>query len=81
EPISYNTLVQKEASIKKKELEKELAELQAITRITTNHEYYKNFSSQAFNIQKSIKTQDIRLDNLKRHVASQRKSQDKKKIA
>ncbi|CAG8787113.1 21457_t:CDS:1, partial [Dentiscutata erythropus] len=46
EPIFYNAIAQKEASAKKKELEKELAELQAISRIITNPEYYKSFSSQ-----------------------------------
>ncbi|CAG8769570.1 22130_t:CDS:1, partial [Dentiscutata erythropus] len=71
ELISCNAIAQKE----KKELEKELAKLQAITRITTNPEYYKSFSFQVFNIQRNIKSQDDWLDKLKRHAASQRKSQ------
>ncbi|CAG8814822.1 9076_t:CDS:1, partial [Gigaspora rosea] len=71
---------QKEASAKKKELEKELAELQAMSRITTNPEYYKSFSSQVSDIEKNIKSQDVRLEKLKRHAASQRKSQEKKKL-
>ncbi|CAG8518593.1 346_t:CDS:2, partial [Dentiscutata heterogama] len=60
EPISYNAVAQKEAFAKKKELEKELVELQAMTRITTNPEYYRSFSSQVSDIQKSIKSQDVR---------------------
>ncbi|RIB13807.1 hypothetical protein C2G38_2040688 [Gigaspora rosea] len=55
EPISYNAIAQKEASAKKKELEKELAELQAMSKITTNPEYYKSFSSQVSYIEKISK--------------------------
>ncbi|CAG8754196.1 3862_t:CDS:2 [Dentiscutata erythropus] len=69
EPISYNAIAQKEVFAKKKELEKELAELQAMSRIITNPEYYKSFSSQISDIEKNIKSQDIRLEKLKRHAA------------
>ncbi|CAG8659484.1 23044_t:CDS:2 [Dentiscutata erythropus] len=62
--IFYNAIVQKEASAKKKELKKELPKLQAITKITTNPEYY---SFQISDIQKNIKSQDNRLNKLKRH--------------
>ncbi|RIB06424.1 hypothetical protein C2G38_2217139 [Gigaspora rosea] len=78
EQIHYNTIVQKAATAKKKELEKELNELQNMARIITNPEYRRNFSSQISDLKKSIKDQDIRLENLKKHAASHRKSQEKK---
>ncbi|CAG8694729.1 22219_t:CDS:1, partial [Gigaspora rosea] len=66
------------ATTKKKELEKELNELQDMARITTNPEYCRNFFSQISDVKKSIKNQNIQLENLRRHAASQRKSQEKK---
>ncbi|CAG8547512.1 18008_t:CDS:2 [Racocetra fulgida] len=52
EQIHYNAVAQKAASAKKKELEKELDELQVMARITINPEYNRNFSSKISDIKK-----------------------------